>query len=1302
MEQLYYDNQKQAKKAMEKKAERLISSIPSIDQIPYEKLELTIKQLNKNPIESYKQLHLLSEKQNKLTQTENGRALLSYLKSNINIDENGVEKALMSDKEIISTDQMDELVKGNHLKDAYKKLYNAYTYEVQDPKTAMQLRNALAQVKFKAYEMGENPADYLENDKFYKKAVKGLFRILNVPVNLIMQPIAAMIHKKKYGMDGLSQSEYRKKTAKKIWTGMGAEDVIREIGMNPKILKIIEKKKNSIPLTPAEEKEIRKFNIITGGLGFVIDIIADPLDIIGKVAKTVKGLKTLAKGMDVAEIADQVKDNLKLIEPAIQSLTKRPGKVPKAVEKAIETLDNAFRKKIMTEAEAVKYIEETANVLKKYDKLEEATGILDTIAPMRKAISEADDARKTLKQPVYEKLSKIGDKLQNAKESVLEWTGLRKLLISDVKLGAQTEALQRAYKSLEDATTTFAEMQSKAIDKFDDIKSQLDSVLRVNKSKLERKGLSWMSASDLLAEARENPKWVKSLVGGNEILPKLEDYYDDILFLEIEKAGLGTILGIKSDILQGKLKGYMKKYRKTLADNKHHPDLKKMRKNIKNVLRKNLDEIDWRDLNMGEVVGTGKKRYIELFKPEKLADGGEIERLDVDDIFDELLYNPHVMDDGFKAWTESLGRKGRNRFNIKNKVTDLLKGTGNKAQKQRKMTKSNMIEMIEARKVKAKDPNAYKEILDYLKSPDFKGSIKDINKIGMDETLFRQYFDIPEDIAVPVGKIFTSDVDKVLTSRGVDMLKSIQKNQITEAMVPFMSDTLEKGMVPVNGIQGFDPKVTFAPKDVYETLKRAYGMIDRPAPAIRLFKAVQRIWKAVTLGLSPTTVVRNNIGNLFNSFLALDKPSDVNRLIKMYNKAHFLVTKSGKKMPSFTTKTGRIITHDEIAKQVQKYGLDQAMYKYEVGLKDELGLGKALSGIEEASRKGAERINKAILQRVNNYSEKTAKVALFLEGVEKGLSYEDAAKRAFKYLFDYGDVPTRFKNSIAHFFPFSRWLRFNIPLQVSNAMSFPSRALFRAQMAGSKNRIGDREIDNRFQSEWLEDTPKIKMPTRGDQENPKFLLLEGIIPFYDINMVLRPIFKEKKFESLLDELVGAMTPLIKTPLELLTNRDFTFKKDLKRSEMQDKEYLGFRMPVGMQKLLMNIRPLAQLEKMGLGDWIAKKRGIVYTKPKQDTVRGILSYILFAPVEYDVPFSKTIQTYSTRKDIINEISSYRSLMEKYKRSLYQGNKVTKKQSDFLLSRARAITKVLMQAHIDGKIDEKTRDQLMSQIVNIWMY
>lgn len=203
-----------------------------------------------------------------------------------------------------------------------------------------------------------------------------------------------------------------------------------------------------------------------------------------------------------------------------------------------------------------------------------------------------------------------------------------------------------------------------------------------------------------------------------------------------------------------------------------------------------------------------------------------------------------------------------------------------------------------------------------------------------------------------------------------------------------------------------------------------------------------------------------------------------------------------------------------------------------------------------------------------------AKYALYLDRRAKGFGVREAADEVRKYLFDYSDLTDFEKTWAKRAFPFYAWTRKNIPLQLSMLIQKPGKIndLRSFQDAISANAEGE-PMDEKYLPGWLQEAYPVYFGT-GKDGMQNFIKLEGFIPAVDLNKLSRP-------NELLTE---SISPLIKTPMELITNYSVYQEKNISDFDGQRKKFLNVYLPSKVEYVLSQIRPLAELNKaLGTGD-----------------------------------------------------------------------------------------------------------------------
>ena len=158
--------------------------------------------------------------------------------------------------------------------------------------------------------------------------------------------------------------------------------------------------------------------------------------------------------------------------------------------------------------------------------------------------------------------------------------------------------------------------------------------------------------------------------------------------------------------------------------------------------------------------------------------------------------------------------------------------------------------------------------------------------------------------------------------------------------------------------------------------------------------------------------------------------------------------------------------------------------------------------------------------------------SLFIDRLAKGDTGWDAAKKVFQAHFDYApEGMSQFEKLVMkRVIPFYTWQRNNIPFQLAQMVKQPEKYSGVAKVLRS---LQGATSEERAEVESLPRHMRERFPIRLGKDKGKTNYLYGIgLPLEDI-AELSP-----------QQQLSRMSPLIKTPLELATNRHFYFEKPL--------------------------------------------------------------------------------------------------------------------------------------------------------------
>jgi hypothetical protein len=381
------------------------------------------------------------------------------------------------------------------------------------------------------------------------------------------------------------------------------------------------------------------------------------------------------------------------------------------------------------------------------------------------------------------------------------------------------------------------------------------------------------------------------------------------------------------------------------------------------------------------------------------------------------------------------------------------------------------------------------------------------------------------------------------------------------------------------------PGVKFAP-EVARLANRSYRLLtssEEMNKFLKVYDGAQNWWKMWSLGVRPAYHAKNVVGNVWNAYLGgLTNP-------KTYGDAAVFQTKLAQ-----NKLTGNVAGKpaQELYEEMSKRGVfGEGQYggsEFSRVLERELSPIKATDVITPSTRNVVLRAGFKVGQTL----EDNARIALFLDQVKKGKTYDEAGKHVQKYLFDYGDVSPFEQSTLKRIMPFYTWSRKNLPLQLETIVAQPDKL--------SKLNIG---ITNVQQAAGMQSIPDpTQVPSYivdnapvyvGQDENTgvvSAITLQNLLPFFDLGPFTKFLNAPQVPKGLLESgpqgfiegLLNNVSPFIKAPIEYLSNYDFFKKKVIEEYEGQTADMFGVEMPVHLAKLLSNIVLLNEVDRLNPG------------------------------------------------------------------------------------------------------------------------
>jgi hypothetical protein len=378
------------------------------------------------------------------------------------------------------------------------------------------------------------------------------------------------------------------------------------------------------------------------------------------------------------------------------------------------------------------------------------------------------------------------------------------------------------------------------------------------------------------------------------------------------------------------------------------------------------------------------------------------------------------------------------------------------------------------------------------------------------------------------------------------------------------------------------PGLKFEPA-VANQLTRSYKALTNQEEInkfLKVYDGAQNWWKMWSLGVRPAYHSKNMIGNLWNSYLGgLTNPL-------LYGQAGSLQIKIAKNNLS-----GKIAGYpaDELYDAMMTRGVfGQGQY------------GGDISRTLESQISGGNKnpftlaTSNPILQggfKLGQTVEDNARIALFIDQLNKGASFDKAGNHVRKYLFDYGDVNPFEKDVLKRAMPFYTWSRKNIPLQLEALATQPDKinkinlAINNIQQA---NQVEQPDLSQ--VPEYIREQAPVYVGSNAEAGTVSAIPLTNLIPTFDIAAITKFLNTETapqgiqkgKLGTALSTAMGGISPIIKAPLEYLANYDFFRKKTIQEFEGQTTDFLGVPMPVHLAKLASNIIVLNELDRANPG------------------------------------------------------------------------------------------------------------------------
>ena len=382
------------------------------------------------------------------------------------------------------------------------------------------------------------------------------------------------------------------------------------------------------------------------------------------------------------------------------------------------------------------------------------------------------------------------------------------------------------------------------------------------------------------------------------------------------------------------------------------------------------------------------------------------------------------------------------------------------------------------------------------------------------------------------AEFFEADVFKPYAARKVasikavktyDFMKGVQKN----FSVPKPRKVQSVVMDGIKYVESSAPQLkgSLLPEPIVHEIDRVNEILGNDRTVNEILKIYDRalgFWKGSVTGIAPAFHIRNAIGGVFNNYLAgLTNPkryAQAERLLDIKNKVGFVLK---------TPKYGKINGKRVLAEFAKRGGLGQTG-QFDV-------MRTVEQGTEAAFKRGV-RAAPQYPRKVMILIEDRIRLPLFIDRVAKGDTFDEAIKSVYKHQFDYApEGLTAFeRNVMRRIFPFYRWLRGNIPLQIESMLTQPRKYSPLGKL--QKGRMTEEE--EAALPEYIQEGYAIKTGKEGD--TLKVLSSLGL-PFEDIGR----FWRGSPQRTLEREGIGAAAPGISWLYQFLSGRQPYYGKPTK-------------------------------------------------------------------------------------------------------------------------------------------------------------
>lgn len=367
-----------------------------------------------------------------------------------------------------------------------------------------------------------------------------------------------------------------------------------------------------------------------------------------------------------------------------------------------------------------------------------------------------------------------------------------------------------------------------------------------------------------------------------------------------------------------------------------------------------------------------------------------------------------------------------------------------------------------------------------------------------------------EEMANSGLNIFEKNPAVQLVKKGQVFVKAITSKEFAQEAMKFADETgVEVANTLLKGMK-FKPEVARVIDNFYQGIRP-----EELNVILKTFDKVQNWWKGQAL-LGPSYHVRNQVGNLWNNYLAGVNPA-------YYVKAGLAQTG---KLADDTTK--------KVIQAAKEHGvINEGFFMADIPTAIENQVKKGTSFFKGVNPFSQENYLFRLNKKIGSGIENNARLAHFMDKLAEGFSPEEAAMSVKKYLFDYTDLTSIERNVFKRIAPFYTWTKKNIPLQLSELVKQPGKFTLPYKII-ERLEQGVEIPDEKYMSEYIANNIPIRI-RKNDKGTYDYFFLGQWLPYSSaIDFLSNPM----------DNIISQITPIIKAPVERFANKSLYFKDTL--------------------------------------------------------------------------------------------------------------------------------------------------------------